>query len=180
MADRDEFRRPSERGGDLDDAGELGRVVPGRRTLTQTIGGAAGAGAAAAPGKISLTHRLPLATPMPLPFRGEMEAGFGQSFSGVTASSTTREALGGAGGMAQGETVAFAGTPAKETVAHELAHVVQHRQGLTSEAHADKDKGPLDIWANHMAKQLTAYHSGRAKLPRPLVLEVLGDRFNVT
>ena len=181
MADRDEFHRPSERDEGADGAGDLGRVVPGRRTLTQTIGGAAGAGAAAAPGKISLTHRLPTSTPMALPYRSEMEAGFGQDFSGVTAASTTREALGGAGGMAQGESVAFAGTPSRHTVAHELAHVVQHREGKTQgEAFADTGKSPFDVAADKIATAMTAFNKGRARLPRPLVIEVLGDRFEIS
>jgi len=177
MADQGEFRRPYEGDGDEGEVDDPRRVAPGRRTLTQTMGGAPGSGATASPGKIALTHRLP----MDLPYRGEMESAFGQDFSGVEAHQTTREALGGAGGMAQGETVAFAGTPSKHTVAHELAHVVQHRQGLTQgQALADTGKTIYDVVAEQTAAALASSHKRKAKLPRPTVLEILGDRFNVT
>src|SRR5262245_52223928 len=172
MPDQGEFRRPYEGDGDAGEVDDLRRVAPGRRTLTQTMGGAPGSGATASPGKIALTHRLP----MELPYRGEMESAFGQDFSGVEAHQTTRDALGGAGGMAQGETVAFAGTPSKHTVAHELAHVVQHRQGLTQgQALADTGKTIFDVAAEGTATFVAAGHRMKAKLPRPTVIEVLGD-----
>src|SRR5688572_33193890 len=80
VAGRDEYRRPSEQDGLDHEEGELRRVPPGRRTLTQTIGGAPGAGATASPGKISLAHRIQSSAPLALPYRDEMEAGFGQGF----------------------------------------------------------------------------------------------------
>jgi hypothetical protein len=181
VADRDEFRRPSERDGADLEGGELGRLPPGRRTLTQTIGAPPGAGATPPPGKIALTHRLPSRSAMELPYRSEMESGFGQDFSGVEVSRTTRDDLGGAGGVAQGESVAFAGSPSRETVVHELAHVVQHRQGVTGgEALADNGTSVFDAYARAQAKLFAGYHNQHARFPRPLVLEVIGDRFNVT
>jgi hypothetical protein len=181
MAERGDFRGPSERDGGELDTFEQGRVVPGRRTLTQTLGGPPGPGATPPPGKISLTHRIPSATAMPLPYRGEMESAFGHDFSGVEVSRTTREALGGAGGMAQGESVAFAGTPSKETVAHELAHVVQHREGLThGETLADTGTSIYDRVADKMAASAAVFNAARARLPRPILIEVIGDRFEIS
>ncbi len=66
-----------------------------------------------------------------VPYQGEMEQAFGQDFSSVSAhtgASSEMSAL-GANAAAKGESVAFAASaPTKETVAHELTHVVQARQ----------------------------------------------------
>ena len=168
-------------------AGDIaGRSAPGRRSLTETFGRAASAGPTPGPGKVSLTQRLRegggAPQPIELPYRGEMEAAFGQDFAGVSAVSTTSDALGGTGGMAQGESVAFAGpTPSRQTVAHELAHVVQHRRGETAgQALAENGSSPLDRLADAMATAAADHHTGQARLPRPLVIEVLGDRFTVS
>jgi len=66
-----------------------------------------------------------------VPYRAEMEAAFGQDFSGVSAHTGATNAMGSmnAKAAARGESVAFAeSAPSKETVAHELTHVVQSRQ----------------------------------------------------
>lgn len=66
-----------------------------------------------------------------VPYQAEMEGAFGQDFSGVQAYTGQVQAMDnlGANAAAQGESVAFrASSPSKETVAHELTHVVQHRQ----------------------------------------------------
>src|SRR5262245_5522809 len=66
-----------------------------------------------------------------LPYRDQMEQAFGQDFSSVQVQ-TGQQQLGGIGatGAARGETVSFAdGNPTPWLVAHELAHVVQHRGG---------------------------------------------------
>ncbi|KYF63749.1 hypothetical protein BE04_35670 [Sorangium cellulosum] len=63
-----------------------------------------------------------------LPFRAEMEAIFGASFAGV-AVERGRRGPGGAEAAAEPERITFADVePSRATVAHELAHVVQHRR----------------------------------------------------
>ncbi|HVV86286.1 MAG TPA: DUF4157 domain-containing protein [Kofleriaceae bacterium] len=78
---------------------------------------------------------------MDLPYRSEMEAGFGRSFSGVTAYGGGAAAEANTALNAQaytvGQSVAFKdANPSKAVVAHELAHTVQ--QG---------DAGPVQTWA---------------------------------
>ncbi len=67
-----------------------------------------------------------------VPFRAEMEQSFGQGFGNVKAHlgrGAEMESL-GAEAAASGESVAFASaSPSKALVAHELAHVVQARNG---------------------------------------------------
>lgn len=161
---------------------DLRSIAPGKRSLTSPLTGPASG--SVPPGKV--TRSLGVATE--LPFQADMEAAFGQDFSTVNSTVTTPEALGGSKGMAQGENVAFSSaSPSRQTVAHELAHVVQHRQGLTEEAHADDDDTPLDRAANAMAAAaanvsaaFASTHTARARLPRPVVMEVIGDRFTVS
>jgi hypothetical protein len=65
-----------------------------------------------------------------VPYRAEMEAAFGEDFSGVEAHTGSGAALGelGASAAAAGEAVAFASAdPDPGQVAHELTHVVQSR-----------------------------------------------------
>ncbi len=67
-----------------------------------------------------------------IPFRAEMEAAFSEDFSTVRAFFGERARLAGieARAAAAGEVVVFGDeSPDKETVAHELAHVVQQRVG---------------------------------------------------
>lgn len=67
----------------------------------------------------------------PVPFRAEMEASFGDDLSGVQAAlgRPAEMASLGAHAASRGEQVAFASaSPDKELVAHELTHVMQHRQ----------------------------------------------------
>jgi hypothetical protein len=76
-----------------------------------------------------------------VPYRAEMEASFGESFSGVRAH-TGPEAVASSTALhaeayAVGEQIAFRDeTPSRQTVAHELAHVVQHRRAGTSDVAA--------------------------------------------
>lgn len=68
----------------------------------------------------------------PLPFRAELERSFGEPLAGVRAHLGERELLEGLGGeaAADGEVIAFRdAAPSRETVAHEVAHVVQARSG---------------------------------------------------
>jgi hypothetical protein len=70
-----------------------------------------------------------------IPFRSDMESSFGQDFSGVSSHTAQSGAMGklGAEAATQGETVAFRdSSPSKETVAHELTHVMQNRNGGAS------------------------------------------------
>ncbi len=67
-----------------------------------------------------------------VPFQSQMEASFGEDFSSVQAFTGQAGPMGqlSANAAASGEQVAFASTnPDKGTVAHELTHVVQQRQG---------------------------------------------------
>ncbi|NWJ98122.1 MAG: DUF4157 domain-containing protein [Chloroflexi bacterium] len=75
---------------------------------------------------------------VPLPYRSEMEEAFGQDFGSTQVfldRAAPLESL-GARAATQGEQIAFgAAQPDKETVAHELTHVVQNRQaGLAPSA----------------------------------------------
>jgi len=66
-----------------------------------------------------------------LPYRAQMETAFGQDFSNVRVKTGQARAMGqiNARAAAQGEQVAFGdSTPSPQIVAHELAHVVQHRR----------------------------------------------------
>src|SRR5262245_3462738 len=65
-----------------------------------------------------------------LPYQEQMEQAFGEDFSSVTvAAAPGGLSRLGATGAAAGETVAFAdASPSPWLVAHELAHVVQHRR----------------------------------------------------
>jgi hypothetical protein len=70
-----------------------------------------------------------------VPYRGEMERAFGQDFSSVRASTGRPREMAGidAEAATQGERIAFADArPSLHVVAHELAHVVQSRNGGAS------------------------------------------------
>ena len=108
--------------------------APGKRTLTGAIQRKAdGASAAAAPGDAYAGATSGAASP--LPHRAQLESAFGQSFAGVEAHVGTPEARAGladlgARAAAHGESVAFAEPhPDVHLVAHEVAHVVQQRNG---------------------------------------------------
>ncbi|HEX4417247.1 MAG TPA: DUF4157 domain-containing protein [Kofleriaceae bacterium] len=73
-----------------------------------------------------------------LPFQREIQRSFGaHDVSGIAAFTDDRAARGagamGAQAFATGERVAFAGAPDLHTVAHEAAHVVQQRAGVSLE-----------------------------------------------
>lgn len=99
----------------------------------------------ARPGTISRSAAGPVSTPSPgatfdqatrtgagpLPHQKQMEGAFGQDFSNVKSHVGQAGALAplGARAATRGETISFAETsPGPRVVAHELAHVVQHRQ----------------------------------------------------
>lgn len=109
-----------------------------------------------------------------LPYAGFMEQAFGQSFGGVrvfmdTAAQAAAQAL-GAEAYTMGEQLAFGSpSPAKEVVAHELAHVVQQRLpgsgGADPEADADAaaqaalSGAPVQIMARISAGALMFWNS---------------------
>src|SRR5688572_1676489 len=108
---------------------------PGKRTLTEglihrrTI--ARLARALDAPPEAAFDEATS-GSPGEVPFRAEMETAFSEDFSGVKAYVGRAEPLEaiGAAAAAHGERVAFgSASPDRETVAHELTHVVQHRRG---------------------------------------------------
>ncbi len=94
-----------------------------------------------APGKVTLTSYLAPRARMepateeapwqaePVPFQSEMEAAFGEDFSTVKISLSSAEVPAGADAATTGEHVRFrTAKPDRRLVAHELAHVVQHRR----------------------------------------------------
>lgn len=70
-----------------------------------------------------------------LPYRAELEARLGADFGGVEVFTGRDLAPLGAHAATRGEQVVFAAaTPDRETVAHELTHVLQHRRGHQASA----------------------------------------------
>jgi len=124
------------RGGDSTASTSNNTGSPGKRTLTEGLPVRRRAAATPAP-ESSAQDAFAHATAggaSQVPYRAEMERSFGLDFSGVQAhlgggAGPGLDAL-GAHAAAQGEVVAFASpSPDRELVAHELAHVAQHRNG---------------------------------------------------
>ena len=95
-----------------------------------------------------------------VPYREEMEARFGQPFDDVRAHTGAEAAEAAtslrADAFAMGDEVAFAdAAPSRETVAHELTHVVQQRNGAAS---VDADERQADAVA--AGAQLPALERG--------------------
>ena len=102
----------------------------------------------------------------PVPFKSELERGFGADLSGVTVRLGAREELDaqGAEATAEGETLSFASThPDRELVAHEVAHLVQSREhgGSTSPRLSDPNEA-AEQEADAAAK--TVAEGGQAEL----------------
>ncbi|HEX8275598.1 MAG TPA: DUF4157 domain-containing protein [Longimicrobiaceae bacterium] len=105
----------------------------------------------------------------PLPFRAEMEAAFGEDFSGVRAyTGRAGEVLpAGARALAAHEAIAFADrAPGRRTVAHELAHVVQARNaGAAAPPQAASRPGDADEReARKVGRTVAAGGAGRVRL----------------
>ncbi len=82
-----------------------------------------------------------------IPYREEMEASFGRDFSNVEAHFGQRQEMRsmGARAAAQGHSVAFADDrPSRETVAHELTHVVQQEGSPGQVARRPEVSSPSD------------------------------------
>lgn len=100
-----------------------GKAAPTARAS----GGESGRASASASNSL-IRERLTAASPGRLPFRDEMEALFGADFSDVNVATGlgSQVTAMGAAAFTDGQQVVFAdASPDKETVAHELAHVVQ-------------------------------------------------------
>lgn len=101
-----------------------------------------------------------------LPYQAEMEEAFGQDFSDVKVSTGKKDTLDGIGAKAatDGERVAFAdANPDKETVAHELTHVVQKRGG-GGEGVRGKMSSPSDS-SEREANSVASTVAGGGKAP---------------
>jgi Domain of unknown function (DUF4157) len=95
-----------------------------------------------------------------IPYRAEMEARFAADFSSVQ--SFAGRGLDDLGALAatRGEQVVFASeAPDRQTVAHELTHVLQSRQGLTSGGKVMSDPGDA---SEHEARDVAAALDGPA------------------
>lgn len=102
----------------------------------------------------------------PLPYKSELERGFGADLSGVTVRLGAREELDaqGAEATADGDALSFASThPDRELVAHEVAHLVQSREhgGSTSARLSDPNEA-AEQEADEAAKTVT--EGGQAEL----------------
>ncbi len=105
--------------------------IPGKQTLVQR---AAGGGAPSDPAVVQpIAEHGVAGSGGPVPFREQMEAGFGVDFSevrfhgGGSAAAASRAI--GAEAYTRGPDIAMAASPTPQLVAHELAHVVQQRAG---------------------------------------------------
>ena len=100
-------------------------------------------------------HSGPLASrmrtpPAALPYRAELENQFGRSLDGIEVHVGESAAVQGLGarGAAEGDVVAFAdAAPDRETVAHEVTHVLQARSGNAG-THAGAEAEANDAKAN--------------------------------
>lgn len=120
-------------------SGSHGPAV-GKRTAVEAIqlARAPGAAAAADPAAVA-SEPASGGAPLPDAVRGKMERSFGADFSGVSVHQDGRAGAMGAQAYAQGEHVHFAGgqyDPSSQAgqalIGHELAHVVQQREGRAS------------------------------------------------
>lgn len=98
-----------------------------------------------------------------LPFQAEMEAAFGQDFSNVRVIQGDPHQLGamGAHAVTDGQRIVLPPNPSKETVAHELAHVVQDRDsaaggGMRARARTSQPGDAAEVEAEQAAQAVTA------------------------
>jgi hypothetical protein len=162
-------------------------LAPGRRTLVESTFGSPSRWRAVdpslAPGRrartdtrsrelsrLAFTGRVPQHPARPdasarageVPFRHQMETGFGESLEGVevvVAGSLPR----GARGAAEHERITFADeSPSMETVAHEVAHVLQFRRGTPLTAAPLGARGDTsELEATRAARDVVAGRSTR-------------------
>jgi hypothetical protein len=102
----------------------------------------------------------------PLPHRDALEAGFGQDLSGVTAhvggdAAATADAM-GAEAYAAGDHVVLPEAPSLHTTAHEVAHVLQQRGGVSLLGGVGSAGDPYERDADAVADRIVAGDSGAA------------------
>jgi hypothetical protein len=130
-------------------------AVPGKTTLVETIYRRASGGPVAGDPDSAFAAAT-AGTASEVPHRAEMQQRFGADFSSVRAHLGQAEALGALGAEAatRQETIAFGqSAPDRETVAHELTHVMQHRRGGASGGAAVSD--PSDA-SEHEARSVAS------------------------
>ncbi len=149
-SDRDRYRDLGPQYADYEDEPPRPAISPGKVTRTSRLASPGRSRASVAPGKRTLASRIPAAPrgSDALPYRTQMQALFGEDFSGVQVTTNQAEELApmGARAAAEGEAIRFASaTPEPSLVAHELTHVVQQRQaGETALAAKKHESDPSD------------------------------------
>ena len=143
----------------------IGGPLPGKQALMRQAVDAATAMTPGAVSSSSAAAALPgaaspgaPATAGAVPYRAEMEAAFGQSFASVTVRTGEDAALReiGARAATRGEHIDFAdASPSRETVGHELAHVVQHRRhGDGGTSGMSRPDSPAEREAAHVGERV--------------------------
>lgn len=106
--------------------------------------------------------RATAGSPGALPYQAEMEQAFGRSFSHVRAhvgGKAQRDGLSAidANAAARGDVVCFSeATPSKETVGHELAHVVQGSMGVSASSTVSRQSDAAEVEAEQVGARVAA------------------------
>src|SRR5512140_3858841 len=133
------------------ESSDPGGPAPGKRSLVETMQLAAIPGAT--PGDPGVIGAMPASggALLPDPVRGKMERSFGADFSGVNVHQDGRADAMGAKAYAQGETIPMgkgehepASHAGQSLIGHELAHVVQQREGRASGGQGKGGAGVAD------------------------------------
>ena len=187
MTDRGRERRVGTDHDAIDHADET--RVPGKRTLVETAG-QPWAGEPVGPGKRTLTDAMPVfgyggaaagastrehaetgvdGAMGELPFLQEIQRLFGShdvSNVQATVGGKAREASAaiGARAYALGNRVAFSETPDLHTAAHEAAHVVQQRRGVSVPGGVGTAGDAYEVHANQVADRVVAGKSAESLL----------------
>ena len=108
----------------------------------------------------------------PLPFRAQIQKSFGKhdvsAVKAHTGSAATQASQAmGAKAFATGNSVAFAGSPDLHTAAHEAAHVVQQKQGVSLKGGVGKAGDVYEKQADAVADAVVAGRSAEPLLSRP-------------
>ena len=143
---------------------EAHAAVPGKQTLVQR---AASGPAPSDPSVVQpIAARGVASGGGPVPFRDQMEAGFGVDFSEVRFHSGGGAAAAsraiGADAYTSGSNIAMAVSPTPQLVAHELAHVVQQRAGAGPSSGVGAAGDAFEHEADHAAASVAS--GGRSDL----------------
>jgi hypothetical protein len=108
----------------------------------------------------------------PLPYRAQIQKSFGKHDVGgvkahTGAAATQASQAMGARAFATGTDVAFSGTPDLHTAAHEAAHVVQQKQGVSLKGGVGKTGDVYEKQADAAADAVVAGRSAEPLLSRP-------------